>query len=177
MPSALLTQAEAAHATRARFCAGACGGNHARADRPTTVCILRPQQSSCGLWPGRWPAASASTVPFCTQHINEPTAAAAPHCFTCRSDSDRMLLLLSWRLRQDVRVDVHPRRARPQAVRTGVPTPCPWLGARARRRCRSSRRSAAVSSRARKHCSRLDRRPSRSGVTLWVWRHLCAGWL
>jgi hypothetical protein len=96
----------------------------------------------------------------CTQHINAPTAAAASHCFTCRSESDRMLLLLSSACVKTY-TWMFIATGLPQAVRTGVLTPCPWLGVRARRRCRSSRRSAAVSSRTRKHCSRLDRRPSR----------------
>ena len=133
------------------------------------------------LWPGsadglRSKAQAPCVV--CTQHINAPTAAVASHCFTCRSESDRMLLLLSSACVKTY-TWMFIATGLPRAVRTGGPTPCPLLGARARRRCRSSRRSAAASSRTRKHCSRLDCRPSRqdSGVTLWVWRHLCAGWL
>ena len=94
------------------------------------------------LWPGsadglRSKAQAPCVV--CTQHINAPTAAAASHCFTCRSESDRMLLLLSSACVKTY-TWMFIATGLPRAVRTGVPTPCPWLGARARRRCRSKGR-------------------------------------
>ena len=101
------------------------------------------------LWPGRWPPASASIAVACTLLIRAPIAAAAPHCFACRSTSDRILLLLC---RACETTYVWLFNATGFSSRTQLlafASSCPWLDARARRRCRSSRRPVAAASRTR----------------------------
>ena len=120
---------------------------------PIALPRLPSATATAVLWPGRWPPASASIVSLapcssvstdrccCTSLLRVPLYE--------RQDSAAALQSL---LRACVTTYVAVQRdglLEPYAALLASASSCPWLDARARRRCRSSRRPAAVASRTR----------------------------